>query len=424
MKIINNPARDTWETLTTRPSISSEALVSTVDSIINIVRELGDQALINYTNKLDGVALQQVKYTLPKTVKGMSAELKKAIHIAFDNIHKFHQGQLEAFTKVETMPGVSCWRKALPIEKVGLYVPGGSAPLFSSLLMLGIPARLAGCQEIAVCTPPQQDGTIHPALIYTARLLEIKEIYAVGGAQAIAAMAFGTESVPKVYKIFGPGNQYVTQAKQVVAGQGLAIDFPAGPSEVAILADDSADPRFIAADLLSQAEHGADSQVIFATNSNPLIEEVLECLDSQIESLPRRTIALEALKQSKLVYFNELDEAMAFINHYAPEHLIINVRNPLAWANKVVNAGSVFLGPYTPESVGDYASGTNHTLPTNGNARMYAGVSLDSYMKKITFQQITQEGLENIGPAVEIMAEAEGLEAHRRAVSIRRENTK
>lgn len=421
MKIIKNPPPDTWEALCARPIMSQETLKSSVATIINMVMELGDQALINLTEKYDGVSISKVAYQVPKTVKSISAELKRSINTAFENIQKFHQGQLEAVTKIETMPGVFCWRKALPIEKVGLYIPGGSAPLFSSLLMLGVPARLAGCQDLVVCTPPQRDGSIHPAIIYIAGLLEIPLLYAVGGAQAIAAMAHGTETVPKVYKIFGPGNQYVTLAKQMVAGHGLAIDFPAGPSEVAVLADGLANAEFIAADLLSQAEHGIDSQVIFATDTELQLSAVFEAVEEQLESLPRKEIAREALKQSKMLLFNELDVAMRFINTYAPEHLILNLQNPHHWADKVINAGSVFLGPFAPESAGDYASGTNHTLPTNGNARMYAGVSLDSFTKKITFQYITRKGLENLGPAVEAMAEAEGLEAHKQSVRIRRE---
>ncbi|MDH3711525.1 MAG: histidinol dehydrogenase [Cyclobacteriaceae bacterium] len=421
MKLIKYPAPDTWEVLTARPVLTSEALESSVINIMNLIRELGDQALINLTNKFDGITLKKIYHPVPKTIKGLSANLKRAINTAFENISTFHQDQMDSGNVVETMPGVNCWRKSLPIEKVGLYVPGGSAPLFSTMLMLGIPAQLAGCRQMVVCTPPQKDGTIHPALMYIAQLLQIEGIYAVGGAQAVAAMAFGTETVPSVYKIFGPGNQYVTEAKRQVAASGLAIDFPAGPSEVAILGDATAQPKFIAADLLSQAEHGADSQVMFATDSEPLIQEVLKDLEHQLISLPRREIAQQALNQSKMLLFKNLDEAMDFINNYAPEHFIINTAEPLKWADKVINAGSVFLGPYTPESVGDYASGTNHTLPTDGNARMYAGVSLDSFVKKVTFQQLTPEGLNNIGPAVELMAKAEGLEAHRRSVSIRRE---
>ena len=421
MKIIKFPAPDTWGVLTARPVLTSEALESSVISIMSIVNELGDRALINLTDKFDGITLKKIYHPVPKTIKGLSADLKRAINTAFENISTFHQDQMDSGKAVETMPGVNCWRKSLPIEKVGLYVPGGSAPLFSTMLMLGIPAQLAGCRQMVVCTPPQKDGTIHPALMYIAHLLQIEGIYAVGGAQAVAAMAFGTETVPSVYKIFGPGNQYVTEAKRQVAASGLAIDFPAGPSEVAILGDATAQPQFIAADLLSQAEHGADSQVVFATDSEPLIQEVLKDMEHQLISLPRRETAQQALSQSKMVLFKNLDEAMDFINNYAPEHFIINTAEPLKWADKVINAGSVFLGPYTPESVGDYASGTNHTLPTNGNARMYAGVSLDSFVKKVTFQQLTPEGLNIIGPAVELMAKAEGLEAHRRSVSIRRE---
>ena len=386
---------------------------------MKVVRELGDQALLNFTQKFDKVLLDKVTHRIPKTEATIDSDLKKAIKLAYRNIERFHLSQMEPHYEVETMTGLTCWRKALPIERVGLYIPGGTAPLFSSLLMLGIPAKLAGCEQIVVCTPPQPDGGVHPALIYTAQLLGIKEVYKVGGAQAVAAMTYGTESIPKVYKIFGPGNQYVTRAKQIAALEGIAIDFPAGPSEVAILADQGADPSFVAADLLSQAEHGVDSQVVLVCNSEQLISEVLTCLEDQMESLPRKSIAKQCLKQSKLLYFQDLKLAMSFLNQYAPEHLIINTEDPETWAKHVINAGSVFLGAYTPESLGDYASGTNHTLPTNGYARMYAGVSLDSYMKKVTFQKATVTGLKNVGPAVEIMAQAEGLTAHKQAVRIR-----
>ena len=420
MKIIKHPAADTWEVLASRPLMVDHHLEVTVANIINLVKELGDLALKSLTEKYDQVPLQKIVHKIPKSVTGVSADLRRAIQTAYDNITKFHSSQLESFPTIETMPGVSCWRKSLPIEKVGLYIPGGTAPLFSSLLMLAVPARLARCKELVVCTPPREDGKVHPSMIYTAQLLGIDKIYTIGGAQAIAAMAYGTESVPKVYKIFGPGNQFVTAAKQQVCADGLAIDFPAGPSEVAILADSEAQPQFVAADLLSQAEHGTDSQVILATDSEQLLQEVLEKLDQQVSTLPRKEIAQEALKHSKMLLFSDLGEAMKFLNTYAPEHLIINTAEPQIWAEQVVNAGSVFLGAYTPESVGDYASGTNHTLPTNGYSRMYAGVSLDSFIKKVTFQQLTEEGLENLGPHVEIMAEIEGLQAHKQAVSIRR----
>ncbi len=415
--------RSSWDALISRPIETEIELEAVVQEIIAKVRREGDQALIDYTEKFDGVSGLSLTFTIPRSEPAIASELKKAIRTALKNIQTFHQSQKEQTTWIETMPGVKCCRKSTPIESVGLYIPGGSAPLFSTLLMLAIPARLAGCKELVVCTPPQADGGIHPAIIYTAQLLEIERLYPVGGAQAIAAMAYGTETVPKVYKILGPGNQYVTLAKKLVSTM-VAIDFPAGPSEVAILADDQTNPEFIAADLLSQAEHGPDSQVILATDSHELVKKVNAALIDQLKILPRKEIAQEALDQSKFVVFEELDTAMDFLNTYAPEHLILNLENVHQWADKVINAGSVFLGAYTPESAGDYASGTNHTLPTNGNARMYAGVSLDTFLKKITFQEITREGLEQVGDTVEVMAAAEGLEAHKRAVSIRRKSTK
>lgn len=419
MELIKNPEKNTWDNLTSRPGQSDAGLVAAVEDIINQVREGGDLALSQLTEKFDGIREVSLPFEVPSGEADLPVELKSAIKTAYKNIYKFHRQQQEKMASVETMPGVRCWRRATPIDKVGLYVPGGSAPLFSSLLMLAIPAQIAGCGQIVICTPPQRDGSIHPAIIYTAQLLKIECLYPVGGAQAIAAMAFGTGTIPKVYKILGPGNQYVTMAKQILSQQ-VAIDFPAGPSEVAILADEKANPDFIAADLLSQAEHGPDSQVILATNSEPLLSLVENSLKKQLDSLPRKSIAAKALEQSKLVLFDDLDIAMQFLNSYAPEHLILNVEDAKGWAEKVINAGSVFLGAFTPESAGDYASGTNHTLPTNGNARMYAGVSLDTFVKKITFQEISREGLELIGDTIELMASAEGLEAHKRAVSIRR----
>ena len=423
MQVISNPVRSSWDSLISRPIETEIELEAVVRDIIYDVLDQGDQALIDYTVKLDGVSGLSIAFPIPRHEPTIPDELKKAIQTAYRNIQTFHQSQREETTWIETMPGVKCCRKSTPIESVGLYIPGGSVPLFSTLLMLAIPARLAGCQELVVCTPPQADGSIHPAIIYIAQLLEIEKLYPVGGAQAIAAMAYGTETVPKVYKILGPGNQYVTMAKKLVSTM-VAIDFPAGPSEVAILADDQANPEFIAADLLSQAEHGPDSQVILATDSSELIEKVSASLIDQLKILPRKQIAQEALDQSKFLIFKELNTAMDFLNTYAPEHLILNVENAHQWADKVINAGSVFLGAFTPESAGDYASGTNHTLPTNGNARMYAGVSLDTFLKKITFQEITREGLDSIGDTVEIMAAAEGLEAHKRAVSIRRKTSR
>ncbi len=420
ISLINNPRRDQWNSLVQRPQISSDTLGPAVQEIMNRVREHGDQALRDYSQKFDGVDLDSIAVSVLASTKEITLELKEAIDVAYQNIWEFHQSQLALNEpKVETMPGVSCWRKALPIEKVGLYIPGGTAPLFSSLLMLGIPARLAGCPQITVCTPPDAKGKLHPALLYIARKLELKQLYRVGGAQAVAAMAYGTETVPAVYKIFGPGNQYVTHAKQCVALEGIAIDFPAGPSEVAIIADHQADPAFLAADLLSQAEHGPDSQVVLVSNSEKLFQAVNQQLQLQLATLPRAEVAARALDQSLMIRFDDLEVGMEFINRYAPEHLIIQTQNPLDWGEKVRNAGSVFLGPYTPESVGDYASGTNHTLPTNGHARAYAGVSVDNYLRKVTFQSLTKTGLTGIASTVENLADAEGLEAHRRAVAIR-----
>ena len=421
MELLKNPDRNNWGKIIQRPMQDNTGLEQAVAQILAQVKSGGDQALKALTTKYDGIENVQLCMELGSEEPELSDQLKQAIKAAYRNIHNFHLSQKTAPNPVETAPGVKCWRRSTPIEKVGLYVPGGTAPLFSSLLMLGVPAQIAGCGEIVVCTPPQPDGSVHPAMIYTAQLLNIKKLYPIGGAQAIGALAYGTETVPKVYKILGPGNQYVTMAKQIVSQQ-VPIDFPAGPSEVAVLADSTANPDFIAADLLSQAEHGADSQVVLVTDSLSIIARVQRSLSQQLESLPRKNMAQQALQQSKLVFFDQLGTAMEFINEYAPEHLILNLEEANHWAAKVTNAGSVFLGAYTPESAGDYASGTNHTLPTNGNARMYAGVSLDTYVKKITFQEITPAGLEAIGDTIETMASAEGLDAHKRSVSIRRLN--
>jgi len=423
MQVINNPPPDIWESLIHRPLKIQSDVIKVVKDILDDVRERGDLALIDYGKKFDGFSGSTLKVTLGETRPEISSELQNALQTAYHNIRKFHLSQKEETIWIETMPGVRCCRRSTPVEKVGLYIPGGSAPLFSTLLMLGIPAQIAGCKQVVVCTPPQADGSIHPALLYIGSLLGIKEFYSVGGAQAIAAMSFGTETIPKVYKILGPGNQYVTMAKQLVSPDYVAIDFPAGPSEVAILADDQANPEFIASDLLSQAEHGQDSQVILATDSYDIITQVRSAVKEQLKQLSRKEIATEALQYSKLILFPDLSEAMDFLNIYAPEHLMLNIENPDYWADKVTNAGSVFMGAFSPESAGDYASGTNHTLPTNGNAKMYAGVSLDTFVKKITFQEITSQGLNNLGSAIETMAEAEGLEAHKKAVSIRREFT-
>ncbi len=423
MELIQNPSQAQWGALTERPLLVQDKIEPLVREILQTVQKEGDSALLDYTKKFDGLSLPALKIKVKDQDIAIPEKLKKSIQIAYHNIQTFHESQAETPKWIETMPGVRCCRRSTPIEKVGLYIPGGSAPLFSTLLMLAVPAKLAGCKEIVVCTPAQSDGSIHPAILFTANLLEIETIYPLGGAQAIAGMAYGTESLPKVYKILGPGNQYVTMAKQLVSME-VAIDFPAGPSEVAVLADGQANPDFVAADLLSQAEHGADSQVILATDSIELIEKVKSALERQLEKLPRKKIARKALENSKMVVFNSLDKCMDLINQYAPEHLILNVTEPEKWIDKIINAGSVFLGSFTPESAGDYASGTNHTLPTNGNARMFAGVSLDTFVKKITYQEITPEGLENIGETIEIMAEAEGLTAHKNAVAIRREFNK
>jgi len=424
MQVIKYPTQKNWDDLVRRPTISTAVLEQSVRAILEDVRANGDEALRSYTRKFDGVELYSLAVTqseIEQAIAGIKAELKQAISIAKVNISRFHRSQLEKVKLIETTPGVLCWRKSVPIERVGLYIPGGTAPLFSTVLMLGIPVRLAGCQEIVLCTPPDKFGQINPVILYTAYILGVDKIFKVGGAQAIAAMAYGTETIPKVYKIFGPGNQYVTVAKQLVSMEGVAIDLPAGPSEVIVIADDQADPELIASDLLSQAEHGADSQVILITNSETQIENVLQAINQQIEDLPRKSIAHQALTHSKAILVKSLKTAIQLSNFYAPEHLIIQTENAAALAEEVTNAGSVFIGSWTPESAGDYASGTNHTLPTNAYARNYSGVSLDSFQKKITFQQISPQGLQKLGPAIECLAEEEGLRAHRKAVNIRLE---
>jgi len=422
MKIIRYPEKQQWAELLQRPVQDSKAISETVLPILQSVQKDGDRALRTFSEQFDKVALSDFcisKQDIELAEQKLDEQLIRAIKLAADNITKFHRAQLKEVAKIETSPGVLCWQKSLPIEKVGLYIPGGTAPLFSTVLMLGIPAKLAGCSEIVLCTPPDKNGNVHPAILYAAGLAGIHKIYKVGGAQAIAAMAYGTETIPKVYKIFGPGNQYVTAAKQLVGTDGVAIDMPAGPSEVAVVADASANPQFIAADLLSQAEHGADSQVLLITTNEAVINKSLAAIENQLKDLPRREIALAALKNSRAVLLKSLDEVMELVNDYAPEHLILMVETPQLIADKVKNAGSVFLGAFTPESAGDYASGTNHTLPTNGYARSFSGVSMDSFMKKITFQEISKEGLNQIGSAIEIMAEAEELTAHKQAVSVR-----
>jgi histidinol dehydrogenase len=401
----------------------ADEIRAVVEDVIQNVRANGDDALLEYAARFDNVALKSLtieKHALAELVSAVSSEQKQALQTAYNNIYKFHQSQLKTEDKVETMPGVTCWRELRPIEKVGLYIPGGTAVLPSTFLMLGIPARIAGCREIVVCSPPQKDGGVNAYIAYVAQLLGIEKLYLTGGAQAIAAMAYGTESIPKVDKIFGPGNQYVTKAKTIIQSTtNTAIDMPAGPSEVLVIADDSAVPEFVAADLLAQAEHGVDSQSILVTTSKNIAEKTMVELQKQIAELPRAAIAQNAIDNSYIVLVNDLNEAMEFSNAYAPEHLILATDNWQLVTNNIINAGSVFLGNLTPESAGDYASGTNHTLPTSAFAKAYSGVSVDSFVKKITFQHITQEGIKNIGPTVETLAELEGLRAHRNAVSIR-----
>ena len=423
IQVFNNPIQKEWTSLLARPGFDASTLLPRVQAIINDVRENGDDALLKYTKEFDQVQLQSI--ALSEVIKE-SAEhaipnsLKTAIQLAKENIEKFHLSQLQKMERIETMPGVWCWRKSVGIENVGIYIPGGTAPLFSTVLMLGIPAKIAGCKNIILCTPPNNDkGEVHPAIIYAATLVGVTHIYTVGGVQAIAAMAYGTATIPKVHKIFGPGNQYVTAAKQLVQQSGVAIDMPAGPSEVCVWADDSAIPSFVAADLLSQAEHGVDSQVLLVASNEKIVENVQAELAVQLAQLPRKDIAAKALENSKAIIIENKLEALELINQYAPEHLIMSIENAEIVAEKVVNAGSVFIGNYSPESVGDYASGTNHTLPTNGYANAYSGVSVDSFVKKITFQQLTERGLINIGKAVMEMAGAEGLDAHENAVAVR-----
>ncbi|SHJ91484.1 histidinol dehydrogenase [Tangfeifania diversioriginum] len=422
MKTIVNPERSEWPELLKRPQFDVSDLHEKVQAVLTDIRQTGDAALRKYTQKFDGVDLEEFKVSdeeMNAAEKQVSSELKEAIQLTSANIEKFHAAQKPEIKKIETVPGVTCWQKAVAIEKVGLYTPGGTAPLFSTVLMLAIPARIAGCKEIVLCTPPGKDGKIHPAILFAAKIAGVKNMFKLGGVQAIGAMAYGTESVPKVNKIFGPGNQFVTAAKQLVSMNDVAIDMPAGPSEVMVIADESANPAFVASDLLSQAEHGADSQVILLANSQMLVHEIREQITIQLEYLPRKEVAKKSLENSLAIILKSQQDTLDMINEYAPEHLILCTEDYSKLAEKVVNAGSVFLGNFTPESAGDYASGTNHTLPTNGWAKTYSGVNLDSFMKKITFQELTPEGLKKIGPSIEIMAAEELLEAHKNAVSLR-----
>ncbi|MEQ3108173.1 histidinol dehydrogenase [Bacteroides salyersiae] len=425
MKVIKYPSKEKWAEILRRPALNTESLFDTVRGIIDRVRTEGDKAVIEYEATFDKAELTSLAVTNEELEEGValvSEELKAAISLAKQNIERFHAAQKFVGKKVETMPGVTCWQKAVGIEKVGLYIPGGTAPLFSTVLMLAVPAKIAGCKDIILCTPPDSKGKIHPAILFAARLAGVDRIFKAGGVQAIAAMAYGTESIPKVYKIFGPGNQYVTAAKQLVGLRDVAIDMPAGPSEVEVLADDSANPVFVAADLLSQAEHGVDSQAILITTSERLQAAVVEEVERQLAELPRREIAEKSLANSKLILVNDMDEAVELTNEYAPEHLIVETSDYMEVAERVVNAGSVFLGSFSPESAGDYASGTNHTLPTNGYAKAYSGVSLDSFIRKITFQEICSDGMKAIGPAIETMAANEQLDAHKNAVTVRLRN--
>jgi histidinol dehydrogenase len=427
MKTYNNPSKEQWKQLCERPQLALEFLESAVRNVLNRVKKSGDDGLKELTLQFDKVSITDLKVSreeINAAINSLPIELKKSIETAAFNIRKFHSSQVRENAKVETMPGVTCWRKAVAINKVGIYIPGGSAPLFSTVLMLGIPANIAGCAEVVLCTPPDKNGNINPAILFAAQLVGVTKIFKVGGAQAIAAMAYGTETIPNVYKIFGPGNQYVTKAKQIVTEEGIAIDMPAGPSEVLLMADNSANASFIAADLLSQAEHGEDSQVMLVLKDEQMLSAIQIELKKQLEQLPRKAIAEKALQNSRVVVFNEDGKAIEFINDYAPEHLILNVSNADAIMEKIFNAGSVFIGNYSPEAVGDYASGTNHTLPTNGFAKAYAGVSLDSFIKYITYQHITEAGIKTIGPVVELMAEAEQLAGHKNAISVRLQSLK
>ncbi len=422
INVIKYPGRKDWEEIIKRPAFETASLEKAVKRILEKVKAKGDKAIRKYTKEFDGVKLKKLtvdEKEIKAAEKLLPAGLKDAIQQAKLNIEKFHRSQVDGVKIIETMPGINCWRKAVGIEKVGIYIPGGTAPLFSTVLMLGVPAAIAKCKEIILCSPPSKEGSINPAILYAANLCGITKIFKAGGIQAIAAMAYGTETIPKVFKIFGPGNQYVTAAKQLIQKEGVAIDIPAGPSEVLVIADETAVDEFIAADLLSQAEHGADSQAILLTTSISIAEAVQQCIQKQLEKLPRKEIAEKALTHSKIILLNSIDEAIELSNLYAPEHLILSADKAEELTGKIISAGSVFIGNYSPESAGDYASGTNHTLPTNGYAATYSGVSVDSFVKKITFQQLSKNGLENIGETVMQMAAAEGLEAHKNAVAVR-----
>jgi histidinol dehydrogenase len=424
IQVIKNPAVESWETLLKRPVMDFTRLFSTVQPLLDAVRERGDEALFELEQQFDHITLQALQVTqaeIAAAAAQLPHQLKEAISQAKRNIQKFHEAQEDELPYMEVIPQVRCWQKRVPIQKVGLYIPGGTAPLFSTVLMLAIPAQIAGCEEIVLCTPPDKEGNVPPAILFAAQLCGVTKIFKIGGAQAIAAMAYGTASVPKVYKIFGPGNQYVNAAKQLLSLTEVAIDMPAGPSEVAILADGFAHPKYVAADLLSQAEHGIDSQSILITLDEELIEKVIKELDIQTEALPRKELARQALDHSKIIFLPNIDDAIRFVNEYAPEHLIIMHKNYTVVAEKIINAGSVFLGDYSPESAGDYASGTNHTLPTNGFAKAYSGITLDSFTKKISFQELSREGLMMLSNAIEIMAENEQLTAHKKAVEVRLE---
>ena len=422
MKVILNPKKETWSKILERPTKTVAAIEATVSKIFNEVQQTGDKAVNTYTQQFDKVQLASnlvSKEEIENAANNVSESLKSAIHTAYSNISKFHEAQKTSKVVVETTNGVQCWQEKRPIQKVGLYIPGGTAPLFSTVLMLAIPAQIAGCKEIVLCSPPNSEGEINPAILYTANLCGVTKIIKVGGIQAIAGLTFGTENIPQVYKIFGPGNQYVTVAKQLATKFGVAIDMPAGPSELLVVADDAAKASFVASDLLSQAEHGVDSQVILVSTSKQLIERVEVELHSQIEQLSRKDIAKKAIANSKSILVANDEIALDLINDYGPEHFIVCTKNNTYYIDNIANAGSVFIGNYTPESAGDYASGTNHTLPTNGFSKAYSGVNLDSFMKSITFQEISKEGILNIGNAIEIMAEAEGLDAHKNAVTLR-----